>query len=177
MQKLAKILSIVCFVGGAAVLRADTSPPPPKPLSATDMISRAADIKTKIQADYQHMLYIKEQAKKAKDVIKLSCVNDKLVQVKARMNIADETNDQLQVALAHNSDDRVGLFSTLSETGNAVHLLREEAAACIGEPELYKQEAAASFTQPEVPDDPTNPPESSGAPPELEPPAYASPYR
>ncbi len=177
MQKLAKTLSMLCLLGGAAVLRADTSPPPPKPLSVADMTTKATEITTSISGDYKHVLYIKEQAKKAKDVIKLSCVNDKLVQIKARMNIADATNDQLQVALTNNSDDRTTLFSTLSESGNAIHLLREEAAACIGEPELYKQEAAASYTKPEVPDDPTAPPEGAIPPEGVEPPGYASPYR
>lgn len=177
MQKLAKTLSMLCLLGGAAVLRADTSAPPPKPLSVTDMTAKAAEIKTNITGDYQHILYIKEQAKKAKDVIKLSCVNDKLVQVKAQMNIADQANDSLQVSLQRGSDDRTGYFQTLTDSGNAVHVLREEAAACIGEPELYKQEAAASYTKPDVPDDPTNPPEGTVPPGVFEPPGYASPYR
>ena len=176
MQKLAKTLSIVALLGGAAVLRADTTPAQPKPISITEMSVKAGEIKTRIESDYQHVLYIKEQAKKAKDVIKLSCVNDKLVQVKAQMNIADETNDQLQTALTRGADERAGLFQTLSDTGNAIHVLRESAAACIGEPELYKQEAAGSYTKPEIPDDPTATPEGNATGP-LEPPAYASPYR
>jgi hypothetical protein len=177
MQKPAKVLSIMCLLGGAAVLRADTTTPPvAPPPSITEMTVKSGEIKTKIESDYQHVLYIKEQAKKAKDVIKLSCVNDKLVQVKAQMNIADEANDQLQAALARGADERVGYFQTLSTTGSAIHVLRESAATCIGEPELYKQEAAGSYTKPETPDDPTQTPES-GNDGTFEPPAYASPYR
>lgn len=178
MRNLAKILPILCLVGGAAALRADTAPPPAKPtLSVADMTARSADIKKKIEADYQHVLYTREQAKKQKDVIKLSCVNDKLVQIKAQMNIADETNDQLQAALTSGSDERNTLFTTLSTTGNDVHLLREQAAACIGEPELYKQEAGNGFVAPDVPDDPTHTPEGNDGNYGNEPPAYASPYR
>jgi hypothetical protein len=177
MRKLAKFLPILCFLGGAAVLRADTAPPASAPLSVSEMTKRAADIKTKIEADYQHVLYTREQAKKQKDVIKLSCVNDKLVQMKAQMNIADETNDQLQPALTSGSDDRNALFTTLSTTASDVHLLREQAAACIGEPELYKQEAGNAFSAPDVPDDPTNTPESNAGDNGTEPPGYASPFR
>jgi len=160
------------------VLHADTTPPPaPKaaPLSVAEITQRAAAVSSAIQADYKHVLYIREQAKKQKDVIKLSCVNDKLVQLKAQMNIADGQNDQLQASLASGSDDRQTLFAQLSGTGEAVKRLREDAAACIGEPELYKQEAGLSFTHPDLPDDPTNPPEANGGD-MPEPPGYASPF-
>jgi hypothetical protein len=178
MRKLAKTLPVLCLLAGAAVLRADTTPAPAaRPLTVGEMTTQAADIRSKIDTDYQYVLYIKEQAKKQKDVIKLSCVNDKLVQLKAQMNIADERNDQLQAALTRGSDERGGLFSQLNESGNAIHLLREAAAACIGEPELYKQEAANNYVRPEIPDDPAQTPESNPEVGPVEPPGYASPYR
>jgi hypothetical protein len=174
MNKLAKLLSVLAFLGGAAILHAQTAPAKPVVASAQEMTLKAAGLQSQIQDDNRHVLFLKEQAKKAKDVIKLSCVNDKIVQIKAEMNIADSTNDQLQVALQKNSDDRVGLFTQLQTAADAVKRLREEAAVCLGEPELYKQEAGQSFTAPQVPDDPTVNPLGGG---ELEPPAYASPYR
>lgn len=175
MRKLAKVLPALVFFGGLSLadVPATTPAKPQVNLSVADMTTRAAGIQTQIQQDNRHVLYLKEQAKKAKDVIKLSCVNDKLVQLKAQMNIADATNDQLQVALVKNSDDRQGLFGQLQGLGENVKQLREQAAACIGEPELYKQEAGVTYTAPEVPDDPTQSPIGG----ELEPPAYASPYR
>ncbi len=175
MRKLAKLLMMLSVaVGGAAL--ADNAPPPAKSLSSGEMTTRAAGIQSKIKDDYDRALRIKEQARRQKDVIKLSCVNDKLVQMKAQINIADSTNDQLGDALAKNSDDRLDLFNRLAQTGDAIHGLREEAAACIGEPELYKQEASTSFTHPDFPDNPLSPPEA-GEFPVVEPPGYASPYR
>lgn len=176
MRTISKFLSLLAFLGGVAILHADTAPPPAK-LSSGEMATGAAGIRSKIQDDYQHTLHIKEQAKKQKDVIKLTCVNDKLVQMKAQMNIADSTNDSLQASLVNNGDDRQALYTQLSQTGEAVKRLREEAAVCIGEPELYKQEAGVSSTHPDVPDDPTNPPEQGGEMQPPEPPGYASPYR
>jgi len=176
MRSLAKILSALAFFSGVAVIQADTAPAthPPTTLSVADMTSRAAAIQSQIQNDYRHVLSSKERAAKQKDVIKLTCVNDKLVQVKAQMNIADSTNDQLQAALAKNSDDRSGLFTSLVGTGEAIKLLREQASACIGEPELYKQEAGVEVTRPDIPDDPTA---TTPVISEFEPPAYASPFR
>jgi len=173
MRKPAKFLSVLAFLGGAAILHAQTPPAKPVTLSASEMTLKAAGLQSQIQDDNRHVLYLKEQAKKAKDVIKLSCVNDKIVQLKAQMNIADQTNDQLQVALQKNSDDRSSLFTQLQTSADTVKRLREDAAACLGAPELYKQEAGTTFTGPLVPDDPTH----SVFEVYTEPPAYASPYR
>jgi len=176
MKKPAKLLSVLAFLGGAALLHAQTPQTPaakPVTLSVADMTLKAAGLQSQIADDNRHVLYLKEQAKKAKDVIKLSCVNDKIVQLKAQMNIADQTNDQLQVALQKNSDDRSGLFTQLQSSADTVKRLREEAAACLGAPELYKQEAGTTYTGPVVPDDPTH----SVFEVYTEPPGYASPYR
>ncbi len=174
MRKLAKVLPFFAFFGGMAVLRADTPAPAPAPvMSTSDMLKHAADIRVQIDGDKRKILYLKEQTKKMKDVIKLSCVNDKLVQVNAEMNIADSTNDQLQVAISKNSDDRQTLYGQLSDIGATVKRLREEATACVGEPELYKQEARTTVDHPEIIDDPTG---YNPFPGELDPPGYASPY-
>jgi hypothetical protein len=176
MRKLARFLPFFAFFGGMAVLRADTPPPPtaaPAPaLSSADMLKRSGEIRVQLDADKKKILFLKEQTRKLKDVIKLSCVNDKLVQVNAEMNIADSTNDQLQTAISKNSDDRIGLFNQLTEIGSTVKRLREEAAACVGEGELYKQEAGITVDHPEIIDDPTAY-QFAG---EMEPPGYASPF-
>jgi hypothetical protein len=164
----------LAILGGVATLRADTptpTPPAQPALSAADMQTRMTGLQTQISDDARHMLYLKEQAKKQKDVIKLSCVNDKLVQFKAQQNIADTTVDQLQVALAKNSDERNSLFAEYTSTAEAVKRLREEAASCIGAPELYKQESGNTYYHPDFPDDPHG---TFGF--EVEPPAYCSPF-
>ncbi len=175
MRTPAKLLSALAFFGGLAVLRADSGTPAPVDVSLSELRGKAAEIQDKIQEDARRVLALKERVRKQQDVIKLTCINDKLVQMKAQMNIADSTNDDLQVALAKNGDDRQALFAQLTQTVGAVHVLREQAAVCVGEPELYKQEAGTSYTSPPIVDDPTNLPEGEFQPPE--PPGYASPYR
>jgi azurin len=167
MKAFVRKLSLFGALTSAAVLYADSTPPP-KVMSASEMATKAAAIRAQIAEDNQKVLALKEQARKLKDVIKLNCVNDKQIQVKAEMNIADAASDQLQ----GNDDARQAAFTQLAGTGDAIRRLREEAAACIGEPELFKQEQGGTVDSPEIVDDPTQQNPFGGG--ELEPPDSAS---
>jgi hypothetical protein len=147
-------------------LRADTAPV--AAVGQTDFAARAAEIRQQIQKDARHVLYLQAEARKQKDVIKLNCVNDKLILIKAEENIADSVSAQLESSI----DDRSAVLSELQRAGESVRVLRQEAAACLGEMELYKQESGGEFSHPQFPDDPTVVPFGDYA----EPPAYASPF-
>ena len=43
-----------------------------------------------------------EEARKQKDIIRINCLTDKLVQVKANQNIADRSSQAMQDAAARN---------------------------------------------------------------------------
>ncbi len=185
MRTLAKIVSAVLLLG-ATTLYADNagsaapapaSVGPQEPLvSIADMRTRSIAVLQQIGNDGRLALSLREVARRQKDVIKLNCVNDKIVEVKAQQNIADDTNRALLVALDANSDDRHAEFTKLNQTAAAVHLLREEAKECIGGPELYKQESGNQVDRPETPDDPTVDPTLPGNGWVIEPPRYSSPY-
>jgi hypothetical protein len=142
-------------------------------MSAADMNVKSAAIQAQLEEDTQYVLHLKDIAKKKKDVIKLNCVNDRIIQIKAQRNIADDTNTQLQGALAKNSDDRQQLFDQLNGVGTNVKQLREEANGCIGESELSKQESGVEVDHPDIPDDPTTVLPFGT---QVEAPGYASPY-
>jgi ATP-dependent 26S proteasome regulatory subunit len=171
MKTLARSISLVVALGGGAVLHADSAAPA-RVLSVGEMTTRSATLRAQIGEDNQKVLAFKEQARKLKDVIKLNCVNDKQIQVKAEMNIADMANDSLQSALQKNSDDRQLAYTQLGGAADAIRRLREEAAACIGEPELFKQEQGGTVESPDIVDDPTQQNPFLGG--ELEPPSSAS---
>jgi hypothetical protein len=180
MRLLAKLFTVLVCVGGVTALHADTTPgaldepavQKEENLSPAEMTSRTEKIRTGIVEDSRRMLYLREQAKKQKDVIKLSCVNDKIVQLKAEMNIAQTTGAQLDIAITADDENRKHLFVELTTTAESIKRLREEANACIGEPELYKQESGVEVTEPVIVDDPNVDPFGVG----VEPPAYASPF-
>ena len=113
------------------------------------------------------------KARSQKDVIKLNCVNDKLIQIKAEMNIADSAEQQVRVEAA--TGDRATTattFTQLQEASASIHGLRQDAAACLGQVELSSDQLGATSSHPYFPDDPLVIPFDVY----VEPPVYASPF-
>jgi len=179
MKSLTKGAFAVVSVLVVGQLYAQPAPPTTDPtpttlqLSAAEMQLRATELKTQLQVDLQHVLHLQTMARKEKDVIKLNCVNDKLVKLKAEANLFDMDHKELILALEKDATNAQPTYDLVVKAGDSVHKLREEADSCAGEPELTSGEN--TFTQPHFPDDPTK-----GLPFEtgslIEPPAYASPW-
>ena len=112
---------------------------------------------------------LQESARREKDIIKLNCVNDKLVQVKPQMNIVDAAAAELGSA---RDAERTLVFESITQAAENIRQLREEADQCIGEPVTTGGDSSNSFTGPGAIDDPTK---GFGDHP-IEPPGYASPY-
>jgi hypothetical protein len=138
-------------------------------LSLADLQARVRLLHEQTRADFRHIQHQQQVARKEKDVIKLNCVNDKLVQVKPQMNIADTGEAELESA--HDAERAVA-FETIALAAESIRRLREEADQCIGEPLIGGGDSSNSFSGPEAPDDPTK---GFGGHP-VEPPGYASPY-
>ena len=139
-------------------------------LPAADVHARVHLLHEQIRADARHIQHLQQVARQEKDVIKLNCVNDKLVQAKPEMNIADGKEQELESA---GDSDRMMVFDAIGQVADNLRRLREEADQCIGEPITFSGgESSNSFTGPTAPDDPTK--GNSGN--TIEPPAYASPY-
>lgn len=138
-------------------------------LSLADMQLRVRQLSEQTRAHARHIQHLQQIARREKDVIKLNCVNDKLVQVKPQMNIADASAAELESA---HDVERAALFDGILDAAEAVRHLREEADQCIGEPVTSGGDSSNSFDGPDVPDDPTRGFEGG----DLEPPGYASPY-
>jgi len=148
-------------------------------LSLPEMVARTEAIDAQIKADMRHVLHLQTKARQAKDVIKLNCINDKLVQLKAQVNIFDSASALLKAGLegggSGSADDKQAAFAEVTSTGGEIKTLRSEADVCVGEPELFRQESSAEVRRPEIPDDPGGRDPLGGGGP-LEPPAYASPF-
>ena len=187
MRAFTKLVPILVLLGAGTVIHADsgapsggTPPPAKKPLvlTAAEMDSGSAKILAGLEDDTRTVLHLKEAARKMKDVIKLSCVNDRLMQIKAQRNIADTQNQELHTALEKGAVDAQPAYAQLLATSEGVHQLRDEANACVGEPELVKQEnGGVEVHHPDLPDDPTaqNPYQDLQVV-DVEPPGYASPF-
>lgn len=166
MKLLSKvaIAALVAGIGAATMYAA----PGGATGSLDDLVTQAVTIRARINEDFQHVLHLRQIAKKEKDVIKLNCVNDRLVQMKPEMNLADQAYTEFQGALE--ISQRQASLGVLVGQSEAIHRDREAADQCIGE-KLMLSESANDYTHPDIPDDPGVDP-FGGA---IEPPAYASP--
>jgi hypothetical protein len=115
-----------------------------------------------------------EQAKKQKDVIRLNCVMDKVVQVKVNMNIADEAMQKLQES-ATRRDDGAGLheYTRMTIVNQKVQVLQNEGQTCVGVELNYIGATRVEVDAPALPQGVTDP---SLEPPPLVRPAEASSY-
>jgi hypothetical protein len=188
MSLISRLVPTAILLGTVtAIAQPDPTPPATAPattqsatttFSAGEMRTRSAEILAAAQQDYSYVVALRERVRKLKDVIKLDCVNDRMVQLKAQLNIADHGNQSLQAALERDNAEANRLFSELNTTSLTIKELREQANHCVGEPELFKQEAGLEVTRPDLPDDPgvTDPVNPTGSV-VVEPPGYASAYQ
>jgi hypothetical protein len=172
-----KLLAKICVfsVMGLAMSFAqpgDSSDPTSErsvPLTFEQMLTQSKVLHEQVQQDWQHVRHLQEAARKEKDVIKLNCVNDKIVQIKPLMNIHDTARISLETSSA--DQDRANLFVDVTTSAESIRRLREQASECVGEQTLTT-ESLSGFTAPDVPDSPFDDPWQ----PDLEAPGYASPF-
>ncbi len=172
-----KHLGVAAVLFSAAVtVRADQNAAAPAPLSVSEMSKRVEAYDAQVAEDTKHVAHLRAVARKQKDVVKLTCVNDVIVQLKAQQNVYDMAHGEYEKAVsgdASGGEQAQTAFGDLSAAGTGIKKLRDDAEACIGVPELYKQESDVDVTQPDFQDDPTS---DDPFVPETEPPGYASPF-
>jgi hypothetical protein len=186
-KSLAKPALLVALFSGFSGW-ADTSPAPtPAPavssaqstpaidlkLTGPEMSMHGTTLRKQADEDFQYVQKLAARARKLNDIIKLSCVNNKLVELKAEMNILDTAYTQFTSQVAFGADEARPSYRRVNELGIEVHSLRSDADACAGVPELTKQDSGNTVSHPDFPDDPTVPPPVDW---NIEPPGYASPF-
>jgi hypothetical protein len=137
--------------------------------SAAEMSSHVHQLQTQARNDIRHVVHLQQIARNEKSVIKLNCVNDKLVQIKPQLNMTDTAAQELSISTQFTG---IASYQQAVIAAENVHRLREEADQCIGEPIAISGESSNSYSGPNAPDDPFRGYGRGG----LEPPVYASPY-
>jgi hypothetical protein len=167
MKLIAKIV-FVAVVGGAG---ASMYGAPGAIVGNTSSYTAEADaIKSRMLADHEYVMRLRVKAVKEKDVIKLNCLNDKLVQMRPEMNILDSLRQRLDSSTGPEQD---AAFNDLVASGNKVREQRELASQCAESTTLIG-ESSNSFTGPVVPN-PADGDNPFGGSEYVEPPVYASP--
>jgi len=129
-------------------------------LSPREMASETDRLLKEMESMHVRVLQLQTAARKDKDVIKLNCVNEKLLAVKQLLNIGDAAQTDLTEAIA--GGDRAGQVHNYGQVKLAherVVAERDEAEACIGEEIIFIGATKVDVTGPDVPDDPTDDPD------------------
>lgn len=166
-----KLLGKACALFAAAGLCATamSAPDAESDASRAGLIEQARQLHTDAQRELRTVLHLRELAHKQKDVIKLNCVNEMLVQIKPHLNLLEDGQANLPT-----TNEPAATFGAVQASANSIRELAERAAQCVGEPDLGS-ESSNSFTHPDVPDDPFQGPEPWGDS-TVEAPGYASPF-
>jgi hypothetical protein len=139
------------------------------------MTTRADGYLTKMREVLRRVVQLQGIARKQKDVIKLNCVNDKLLQIKQLVNIGEANKTNLDEAIARGDESgRYDFYSNLTIANDQVMTLGAEAEQCIGEDLSFLGPTETTVEGGNEPDDPTLGEEPGF--PEVELPPVSSPF-
>lgn len=113
------------------------------------------------------------EARRAKDIIRINCLTDKLVQARASAGVAEKSYNTMSEAIGKaDQGSAFHEFTRITIINQNVQVLAAEAEACVGEELSYVGATRVDVEEPEGPDPfpPTPEPTDPGRPPS------ASPY-
>ena len=148
-------------------------------LSPAQMASETKRLLGEMEKMHVRVLELQGAARKAKDVIKLNCVNEKLLAVKQLLNIGDAAQNDLTEAIA--GGDRAAAahhYGQVKLAHERTTAERDDAEGCIGEEIVFVGPTKVDVKGPVIADDPTKDPHNpfTGNAPDLERPNCASPW-
>jgi hypothetical protein len=125
-------------------------------ISVNDMTQQANSYIAKMGEILKRLVQLQDIARREKDVIKLNCVNDKILQLKTLQNIADLANNNMQEAIARgDEDERYHEFGRVTIAYQQAQALSGEAANCIGEELAFLGPTQVTAFEPNEPENPT----------------------
>ena len=153
----------------------DISVPQRSSLSGLDMLKQGKEYRASMEKTVNDLQAMVEQARKQKDVIRLNCVMDKLVQVKLNVNIADQALQKLQEATTRRDDGgSLHEYTRITIVNQKVQVLQNEGQTCVGAELNYIGATRVEVESPELPQGVTDP---SLEPPPIERPTVATNYQ
>jgi hypothetical protein len=105
---------------------------PPKP---EELVAQGEGILRRGMAISKSVRTMLESARKDADIIRITCLDDKLTQINANLRSAETRIEALRKAV--DADLRVHEYTVLSVLGNKLEVLDQEAHQCVGE-EMYE---------------------------------------
>jgi hypothetical protein len=113
---------------GSAQGEAPTTGEPPTP---AELIAQGDGILRRGMAISKSVRTMLESARKDADIIRITCLDDKLTQINANLRSAETRLEALRKAV--DADLRMHEYTVLSVLGNKLQVLDQEAHQCVGE--------------------------------------------
>lgn len=99
-----------------------------------EKVKTSAESVGRMRGALKDVLQKLEEARNTKDVVKLNCVNEKLTQIKGLLRISEQSDVQLQEAVARKETATAEHeFTKVTIARSKVEQLRAEAEQCIGQ--------------------------------------------
>ena len=130
-------------------------------LRPEEMVAQSKEYFRSMNEVLKRVQALQDQSKKDKDIIRLNCVTDKLVQVRVNLNIGEQSMTALQEAVTRADEgERTHEFTRLTIVNQKVQVLGAEAENCIGEDLSFVGATRVDVEiDPNIPQyDPTKPP-------------------
>jgi hypothetical protein len=130
-------------------------------LTPEEMVNQSREYAKNMNDVLKRIQTLQDQAKREKDIIRLNCVTDKVVQVRVNISIAEQSMAALQEAVTRADEgERTHEFTRLTIVNQKVQVLGAEAENCIGEDLSFVGATKVDVEiDPNIPQyDPTQPP-------------------
>jgi hypothetical protein len=148
--KTTKLLLATIFIGGSVFAQGAAPEAPPAPgapggsadlsvkqrptMTPAEMVNQSKDYFKGMGDVLKRIATLQDQAKREKDIIRLNCVTDKLVQARVNVNIAEQSMATMQESIARNDEGgETHEFTRITIVNQKVTVLGAEAENCIGE--------------------------------------------
>jgi len=174
----AKVLLTTTFLAGTVFAQGPAPAPLPPPsaggagaadvsvkqrptLTPEEMVNQSREYVKGMNEVLKRVQTLQDQAKREKDIIRLNCVTDKVVQVRVNISIAEQSIAALQEAVTRADEgERTHEFTRLTIVNQKVQVLGAEAENCIGEDLSFVGATKVDVEiDPNIPTyDPTQPP-------------------
>jgi hypothetical protein len=135
-----RLLTAAVVLGAAALALAQAqTPPSPPPVDASkvadpEKLKLSSDALSSMRTSLKDVLSKLEEARQTKDVVKLTCVNEKLTQVKGLLRISEQADVSLQESVARREAQTADHeFTKVVIARDKVNQLRAEAEQCMGQ--------------------------------------------
>jgi hypothetical protein len=100
-------------------------------MSTEDLISQGDAVVRRGNAESQSVRNMLDEARKEADIIKITCLDDKLTQIDVNLRTAETRLDALRQAV--DPDRRVHEYTVLTVLGQKLQVLDQEAHQCVGQ--------------------------------------------